>query len=302
MTARSLVGKPLRIISLFIIDFFHNNDNLTVYRSPFYLQFNSLATDLCSSLGYNIMISIIREHNIDNIEMLLSTKTIAGAIIIGDLFNKDIVDRLVEKGYKLALHNQRKKSTSPNMIVVNYDNEKCGRMAAQFLVDNGHKKIGHITGDFRKISVADRFRGYYSVLAENNLTFDKRFFEKNASFQRAEEGYNAAMNIFTHNKNEYPSAIFCGSSILMVGVLTAITELGLKVPDDISLIGIDGIEMCKYTNPPLSEIHIQYEQISSIMVSKLIELVEMNEVDKHTFLLEEAEIVKRSSVNDMICK
>lgn len=298
-SARNLVGKPNKIIGLFIMDFQNPLDEFTICRSPFYNSYLTYVVDIVNRLGYNLLVIVIRKDNLEEMYKLFGSKTIAGGIIMGDYVESEKVNDLLNKGYKIVLYNQREKSDHENLIVVNYDNHKCGKIACDELIKRGHKKIGHITGPREKLSIQGRLQGMLTSMKLAGIEFSPEKYLSIGSYHREEGGYEATKRLIKNNSNDLPTALLISSGIMGIGALNAIADMGLNVPNDISLISIDGIEISKYTSPPLTEVQISPKNVALITASKLIDFLENNIIDNHDFEISDASLIIRDSILDL---
>ena len=123
-----------------------------------------------------------------------------------------------------------------------------GFAATAHLVAHGHRRIAFINGEEWMDAAVDRLRGYRQALATADIAFDP-------SLVRSADwlplmGYNHGFELLQLERR--PTAILCGNDLIAIGVLEAAAELGLRVPDDISVMGYDDQELARYTQPPLS--------------------------------------------------
>lgn len=250
--ARNLVGKQSKVFGLFIVDLAAVQDEYTISRSQFFYDYIAFAIDIANRHGYNLMITILHEENMSDIDRLFQSRSIAGGILMGDHVDQAILARLAAHEYKLVLYNQTRRSPAPNIITVNYDNFKCGRLAGEALVDQGHRRIGLITGEINKITVQDRLDGFETALTSAGIPFDREKYLEHGAFNRRSGGYDATMTLLQRNKDDLPTALCAASASMLMGAFAAIRDYGLRVPEDISLIGIDEVDMAVYTTPPLS--------------------------------------------------
>lgn len=147
------------------------------------------------------------------------------------------------------------------------DDTAGARAAMQLLLDNGHSRIGIIGGseDLNEGQVGTRrLQSAMDVLAENHISFDPAKQYMPCRFS-ADSGYRAAGRLL--EKNRELTALFALSDNIAIGALRAINDAGLKVPDDISLIGYDGIQMTDYMIPRLATIR----QDTSTLARKSVE-------------------------------
>ncbi len=122
--------------------------------------------------------------------------------------------------------------------------------AIQYLIENGHKKIGMLKEMEGYYQLAERLDAYKDCLLANHLEFDESFV-KNGQLTMS-GGYQAAEELLI----EHPevTAVFCGNDEMAVGAYQAITRLGKKIPEDISVVGFDNLEIAQYIVPSLTTI------------------------------------------------
>ncbi len=160
---------------------------------------------------------------------------------------------------------------------LNSDNLDAGYRATKYLLDLGHKKIAHIKGEDVASSAAskDRVAGYKKALAEAGIK-DQIIYPGYFDRQKAEEATHKLLQ-------EQPgvTAIFYSSDIMAVGGLKAIKKEGLKVPADISIIGIDGIEVAALMDPPITTLSQPAYEMGYQGMEKLIRKLEAESEDLH---------------------
>jgi LacI family transcriptional regulator len=173
------------------------------------------------------------------------------------------------------------------------DDFKGSYKTVKYLIEMGHKKICHLRGP--DYSVADnRFKGYRAALVENGIEYDEALVE-NGEFW-IDTSRKAMTKIL--DKNLGVTAAFCGDDWSAFGAKEAIEKRGLKVPDDISLVGYDNIEASAQINPALTTVNIPKEELGHIAVKRLNNLI--NGIDTETMLIElQTTIVKRDSVKNI---
>ncbi len=297
-SAQGLVGKLPKIIGLFIIDLFHEGDELTVHRSQILLDYVGYSSDLARKFDYNVLVNVIKsDEQLAEIERLLRNKTISGAIIMGDLCNLSQINTLADDGFKILLLQQITASTHKNIISVNFNNFLGAYAATQHLVNKNHKRISVLAGNLSKLAVIQKQEGFRTCLSKNNIPFNKNYLAV-GSYHREEGGYKSMMEILKNNSHDLPTAVFC-NSVMSIGALHAIRDFGLSVPEDISILAIDGINACKYTNPPISEIYLSQYKLISTAVSSLVELIENDYVEQNNFVIDDLSLIERESVREL---
>ena len=110
------------------------------------------------------------------------------------------------------------------------------------------------------------------------------------------EADTATMALLQRNRGDLPTALCAASASMLMGTFGAIRDYGLRVPEDISLIGIDEVDMAMYTTPPLSIVATSCESAAKETVLRLIELVERGEASQSDYVIPDAKLYMRESV------
>lgn len=141
------------------------------------------------------------------------------------------------------------------------DGYKAAKEAVNYLYKLGHRKIGYIG----ELNNEMRYKGYFSQMQELGLDVDRSFI---ASVSHSMEGgYRGAQEIIS--KPKHPTAIFCCNDITAVGAISAIKAKKLNIPNEISIISIDNIEMAKYVSPMLTTVGVPLEEMGKMTVTLL---------------------------------
>ncbi len=160
-------------------------------------------------------------------------------------------------------------STTPDVHVVGVDNSECGRMAARALIERGYTSVAFMGGPEFATSTQDRFRGFGSELAKHPEVARRHSFADEYSFDagRAEMQRVIATG-------DLAEAYFCGDDVLSIGALSALADAGLRVPDDIGIIGFNDMEMARWENINLTTIGQPIEQIISSSVELIVAMLD----------------------------
>ena len=148
-------------------------------------------------------------------------------------------------------------------------NEGSALRAVRYLTERGHKKIGYLSGDFRIQNFRARERGFFRALDEAGLGFDPLWrIELGTTLERAYEDMKAKLaNI---HQADLPTAFFADNDVLAVGALRALAEAGVRVPEDVSIIGFDDLSIGAFSTPPLSTVHVLKHEVGEIAVRRLV--------------------------------
>ena len=241
--AQSLRNQESKIIGLVIPKIVHH----------FFSNIINGVIDAASDKGYLVItlqsnesyedeknkINLLLEKNVDGILLSLSDKTV----------NYKHINGLIEDGVPVVLYDKISKSVSCSKVIIN-DSEAAFN-ATQYLIDTGCKRIVHIRGPLKPQTTIDRFIGYKKALEINNIPFDKDlvYISNNLSF---EDGYNLTSKIMKDHDDV--DAIFSFTDLVATGVLVRLKELGVSVPDQISIMGFSNWFLSKITSPTLSTV------------------------------------------------
>ena len=140
----------------------------------------------------------------------------------------------------------------PNLSSVSSDDKLAGRMAIEHLIALGHRRIALISGDRTHSDTGRlRFEGCTEVFREHNINFDP---DRDSEVTRYtfEDGYKAAQRLL--EKGSRFTALFCMSDVMAIGAIRGLRDMGKRVPEDVSVMGLDGLDISEYTVPRLATI------------------------------------------------
>lgn len=171
------------------------------------------------------------------------------------------------------------------------DDRHMGRLVAEELLAHGHRKIAvfgsnPVAGD----SLAMRFQGFCDVFEDQGLSYDRTLYRETRFSYEA--GYEAARSFFTERPDA--TALFAMSDTVAVGAIRALRDIGKSVPEDVSVVGFDGVDIGRYTLPRLTTVEQPVDEIARRSVNLLLDMMEKGAAPRH--ILVEAFFRKRESV------
>jgi LacI family transcriptional regulator len=143
-----------------------------------------------------------------------------------------------------------------------------GFAATAHLTALGHRRIGFINGEPWMDAAIDRLKGYKQALATADIAFDGALVRDGDWLPL--RGYQAALDLLAMPNP--PTAILCGNDLMAIGALEAASERGLRVPEDVSIMGYDDQELARYTHPPLTTIVLPNYEMGSKAAEALIDI------------------------------
>lgn len=160
-------------------------------------------------------------------------------------------------------------------------NRQGGHDATHYLLELGHRRIGFITGDMQLGCAHDRLQGYKEALQEQGIAFDEQWVVEGDFLQPS--GYAGATTLL--GRQQRPTAIVVSNDVMAFGVMEAVRDHGLRIPEDISIIGFDDIPQAASVHPPLTTIRQPLEEMGRVAAQLLLEIIENdNQPGKHIAL------------------
>jgi LacI family transcriptional regulator len=274
--ARTLAGKHNTIIGVFITNVNLGNEKFSVFHNAYYSPFTAAIIDCADELGYNALVSITNNNSdFKKIRDLFYNRTLSGGIFIGAYNDLQEIYNLIESGYKLVIIDQdqeHRTKVKENYIIVNSNNIEGARTATRHLIEYGHSEIAHICGDTKKLSGTKRLDGYKKEMNEAGLIVRKDYIVDGDFTENS--GYECAKKLLTGKKKNNITGIFSSNDSMAIGAMKAIMEMGLKIPDDISIVGYDDIRIASYTSPSLTTIKSSILEMASIATKNLVNFIE----------------------------
>ena len=168
-----------------------------------------------------------------------------------------------------------------------------GHLATKRLIDAGHRRIGLINGEPWMDASRDRLKGYRQAHASADLPIDPDMIH--SGNWEPSEGYRHTQELMALPVP--PTAIFCANDIMALGCFEALKEIGLRIPDDVSVIGYDDRELAQYMHPPLTTILLPHMEMGSFAAEYLIEQ-NARPMSRPTQVKIEGNLIERGSVRD----
>jgi LacI family transcriptional regulator len=159
----------------------------------------------------------------------------------------------------------------PTVNFVDIDNRGAARDAVLHLLEHGYRRIGIVDGPPNMIASIDRYAGYVNALQEAGRLPDAAL-TVHSDFTR--RGAYRAMQTILESNATPPDAMFVASDTMASGVLQALRDFGLRVPDDVAVMGFDGLDETLVSQPILSTVHQPIRDLGAQGVQALIDLLE----------------------------
>ncbi len=159
--------------------------------------------------------------------------------------------------------------TASGLYSLNFDNFEGGRLATEHLIDQGHRQIAYISGDPAHPDATERLRGYRFALEQAGIAFNPGLVVQGEYSELS--GLRAVDHLL--EGRQHFTAIFAGNDQMAFGAALGLKRHGLRVPDDVSLIGFDDLPSSVYANPPLTTVHQPAYELGCLAAAAILELL-----------------------------
>jgi LacI family transcriptional regulator len=237
---------------------------------PFYTRVFLGAEFAAGQRGYYVLLSTVNQkfREPEGFPRFLLERNVDGLIIAGRVpmpfltsvsrFNIPIV--LVDFEVK------RKRSSA-----VLIDNRAGAHAAVRHLVSLGHRRIAFVCGDINHPSLAERLEGYRETLAEHGIAEPAGMVDTTEPDSRIANGANAMARIL--RQPHLPTAVFAGNDATAIGCIQEIQRAGLRIPEDISVVGFDDVELSALMHPPLTTVRVFKEELGRLAIETLVHII-----------------------------
>lgn len=277
--ARSLKVRETKTIGLLV----------TATNNPFFAEVMAGVEQYCQQHQYNLIIATTggdAKRLQQNLQTLMHKQVDGLLLMCGDSrFQADI-----ELAISLPLVVMDWWFTELNADKILENSALGGYLATKALIDAGHRKIGIITGNLKKSVAQNRLQGYKNALSEAKIALNPHWIvESHFDF---EGGVLGIQSLLTQSSR--PTAVFCCSDTIAVGAYQAIQQQGLRIPQDLSIMGYDDIELARYLSPPLSTICQPKAELGKLAVEALLQRIKNPSENYRTLVLEPTCVLRES--------
>lgn len=249
-------------------------------QNPFYSALAQSVDLAALTSGYQLDIKLSQAdagHERDLVDNLAKERRYSGLLYAGLNSTNKALARVRPSGIRMVLLDERMDDPSLGDISsVTVDNYSGAYQAVRYLISLGHRRIAYLSGPVGLSTSRERLNGYTDALKTANIPIDDSIV---FSGPYTEEFGSSIFPYLIENK-ETPTAIFCSSDVSAVGLLGAAEQYGFRIPDDLSIIGCDGIHIGQWLQPRLTTL----EQPIDTMAHTAIDLLKSDGEARHVQL------------------
>ncbi|MGO1297557.1 MAG: HTH-type transcriptional repressor PurR [Vibrio sp.] len=283
--ARSLKCNTTRTIGMLV----------TQSTNQFFSEVIDGVESYCYRQGYTLVLCNtggIYEKQRDYVRML-AEKRVDGILVMCSDMTPELMEMLDNHADipKVIMDWGLEDSQADNIL----DNsEEGGYLATKHLIENGHSDIACLSGHLSKVACQERIRGFRRAMQEAQLAVNEDWI--------LEGNFECDTAVLAADKllamDSLPTAVFCFNDTMALGLISRLQQKGCRVPDDISVIGYDNIELAEYFSPPLTTIHQPKRRVGKNAFEILLERIKNKQHERRTFEMH-PELVIRDTVKKL---
>ena len=255
----------------------HSNSILVlvkgIHNKVFALLVESIQ-DRIAETGYSLVVDYMDEAEnevLRAVQLCLEKKPL-GILFLGGNRETFLADFDKIRVPCVLVTNDASRFPFPNLSSVSSDDKRAGRIAIEHLISLGHRKIAIIAGDHTDSDIGRlRYEGAMEAFREHGIAFDPKTDCETVRYS-CQDGYNAAQKLLEQDRTF--TAIFAMSDVMAVGAIRGLKDAGLQVPQDISVVGFDGLELGAFTIPRLASISQNLDELASRSFRMLLDNIE----------------------------
>ena len=273
LSGQLLTGMTTKTIGLFWFG------PSTFTRDPLTSSYFMHIIDAATQRGYLVLSCVLEnltdKKNVNYVRKIFMEGRIDAGIFVGVNNNEPLIDELVDADKIVGLFDYfHENEDKPNKLSVNF-NPASAEQTVDYLYSLGHRKIAVIDGDFTRRSCVQRHESYLRGMMKHNLPIKNKWQAYGGIYQST--GYRAAKEMLSACMDDLPTAICANNDPVAFGVYKACAELGLRIPEDISVVGNDGHPNSRHAVPPLTTSEFNFREMFFSLTNRVIDTIEEKE-------------------------
>jgi len=239
--------------------------------NPFFASIVRSAEEEAYAKGYSVFLGNTNEDPERELAVLqsLEDKHVDGLILCSSRLEDDTLFEILEHFPTTVLAFRERKDAKVGAFTV--DDVFGGQVAIEHLLKSGHRNIGLISGPPISLSSFGRLKGYQAALQAADIPFNDHWIRH--CHPDVEGGQETAFELLKNYREI--TALFCHNDLVAIGAIQACAELGLRIPNDIAIIGYDDIRLAALVSPPLTTLHVPRAEIGTKSMQMLLEQIEI---------------------------
>lgn len=247
----------------------------------FFINLAKASSEYAVKRGYTVVLvdGSIYLYNLTKLQSDIKKQKVEGLLVVSRCLDSFTDEEIESFDIKKVFFDETIENSRIHGTMVAGDNIDGGKLVAEYIIKNGYTQIGIITGPKNSLNNSKRLNGFIDVLSYENIKLDEIYIE--FGDYTYESGYLAVDRLMKRKIQ----VIFCLNDLMAHGAMKRLRELEVKVPEEISIIGYDDLDMNKYIYPRLTSVNQQANLIGKTATKKLIDMLEGKESNKREVVL-----------------
>lgn len=266
------------------------------YQQPFFRELIHHIEVRSRLSGYSLLFSSVDMRSFEqDIRNLAEEKQGDGIILLGTNLDKHHIEEiLAQSTTPLVVLDTCFETLPVHCVLIN--NVMGAYQAGSHLCELGHKNIGYIASNIRMRNFDDRKQGFNTALREYGIEIDEaNEFAVAPTILSSQEGLLSQLTAYLQTGQPLPTAFYCECDYIAISAIKTLSELGFRVPDDVSVVGFDNISESVIVTPELTTVHVEKERMAQLAVDLLIRSIESEPAAKHKIMVDTRFINRLSS-------
>ncbi len=274
----------------------YKRNGVIVEDTPFFQIMTAGAEAECRANGLEMVLTNLdrRDENFNEQLRWIQNDKSSAVILLGTEMLDEDADLIRGLTVPFVVIDFWKEDMIYNSVLIN--NADAARTATDYLIRKGHERIGYLRGEYRIRPFRDRAAGYRSALRRARLSICDEY---TVTLRTTIDGAYEDMKKHLVKNTALPTAFFADNDMIALGAMKAMADFGIRIPEDVSVIGFDDLSFSSVAFPPLTTLRVPKQEMGRVAVRRIVELLK---ADGDLCLKQEVipSFIERESVRDMV--
>lgn len=244
------------------------------YQQPFFRELIHHTEERCREKGFSLIFRAVNMEFFErDIDKIAAEHQASGVILLGTNLSRAHIGSIAAKLPNLVVLDTCFETLPVHFVQIN--NGMGAYLAGAYLHRIGHRNIGYVASSVRINNFDARRRGFEAALEEKGSKLpDDAVFQMSPTILTSQPAFVEQLAAYKNKHGELPSALFCECDYIAISAIKTMAEQGIRVPEDISVVGFDNISEAVIVSPELTTIHVEKEKLAQLAVDLLSETME----------------------------
>lgn len=271
-SARVLAGKGTDTIGLFVVSMAERPEANRIYENSYFARFVDAVTDNANARGSYVLIhTVYTPADYLKVKQAFLQKRIDGGILVGTTTDAALVRELAALNAPLVLIDYDISEIMENhldknhLAVINSKDYDGALAVMNYLISLGHREIGLLAGRLNTFSGRERFKAYHDAMKAHGLPIGDHYVLQGEFLK--ERAYEEARRLMSSPK--HPTALFSANDDMAIAAMQAFAEQGIRIPDDLSVVGFDDVPAASLLMPKLTTVRLPIYEMAKAAVDSI---------------------------------